>query len=61
MRYVLARLKVYHREEAYRIYVTDSLRALGNLNVRYVDVIKPQKIETRTSDEIIDHIRGELK
>ncbi len=51
----------------YRIYVTDALRIIAEntaknvggsyLQARYVDFAIPQKEETRTSDEIIAHMK----
>ena len=59
---MVARQKVADEEKAYRIYVTDSLKAAYNLNARYVDFLGPQKPEdTRTSEEIIDNIRMKLE
>ena len=59
MRYVLARLAQQQRDWAYRIYVTDSLKYLAGLNIRYADLFVPE--ETRTADEIIDGIRDKLQ
>lgn len=59
MRYASARWRLYQREEVYRIYVTDSLKVLGNLNMRYIDNFKPE--ETRTPDEIIEHLKSGLE
>ncbi len=63
MRYVKAKAQQALEEKAYRIYVTDSLRAIINnpSNGRYIDAIKPHKVETRTATEIIDHIKNGLK
>lgn len=63
MRYVEAKVKQALEEKAYRIYVTDSLRAIINNpgNQRYADMIKPRKVETRTATEIIDHIKSGLQ
>lgn len=63
MRYVESKAKQALEEKAYRIYVTDSLRAIINnpSNMRYADIIKPQKVETRTAAEIIDNIRKGLE
>lgn len=58
MRYALARWRLYIREEAYRIYVTDSLKVFGKLDKRYIDYFKPE--ETRTADEVINKIRAGL-
>ena len=58
-------------DKAYRVYVTEALRIItGNtahlsndgqyISVRFSDIIEPPKEETRTPDEIIDHILGGL-
>ena len=63
MRYVSARLEQNLREDAYRIYVTDALKAIGGFDSRYFDIInqKPTLKETRTPEEIIEQIRSKLK
>ena len=61
MRYVDARYRQYEKEHAYRIYMTDSMRIFGNLNIRYADLFKNVPEETRTADEIKDSIRNKLK
>ena len=43
MRYVESRYKLFDREEAYRIYVTDAIRLFGKINVRYYDLFKQGK------------------
>uniref|UniRef100_A0AAU8B6A7 Uncharacterized protein n=1 Tax=Dulem virus 33 TaxID=3145751 RepID=A0AAU8B6A7_9CAUD len=58
------------REEAYRIYVTDCLRLIAKntapmahgeyIGKRFADIINPKPEETRTADEIIDHIKKKL-
>ena len=65
-----AALQAEEKEKAYRIYVTDCLRmiakntapiALGEyIGKRYLDIINPKPEETRTADEIIDHIKKKL-
>ena len=60
MRYVSARLKVYQREEAYRIYVSDALKGYMGLNIRLYDILYPV-IETRTSEGIIEGIKKKLR
>ena len=70
MRYVIARFNEQQREMAYRIYITDSLKILSEnssnlaggsrITTRFADIIKPQKTETRTATEVIDHIRQGL-
>jgi len=59
MRYVFSRFKVYQREEAYRIYVTDALKAYLRLDTRLYDIIYPH-IETRTPEGIIEGIKKKL-
>ena len=59
MRYVEARYNLYNRDLAYRYYVTDALKVLGGLNIRFADLFKPE--ETRTSDEIIGGIKNKLQ
>lgn len=59
MRYVEARYNLYNRDLAYRIYVTDALKVLGGLNIRFADLFKPE--ETRTAGEIIDGIKDKLQ
>lgn len=46
------------KDELYRAYITDALKYLANLNIRYTDILKPA--ETRTSDEIISGIKAKL-
>jgi len=59
MRYVEARFSQYQRDWAYRIYVTDSLKHLAGLNIRYADVFAPE--ETRTAEEVIDGVKDKLR
>ena len=39
--------------------MTDSLKAIGNLNKRYIDYFKPE--ETRTAEEIIGNLKSGLE
>ena len=59
MRYALARWNLYQREEVYRIYMTDAVKAMGNLQKRYIDYFKPE--ETRTAEEIIGNLKSGLE
>ena len=55
MRYVIARLEEYQHEQAYRFYVTRSLQLIpqnGWLTKDYTDVLKPQKIDPRSGEDI---------
>ena len=40
------------------MYVTDGLKILGGLNIRYADIFKPE--EKRSADEIIGGISEKL-
>ena len=64
--YCIARYKREQEEKAYRVYVTDALRltventakfAGGNyIKARYIDIIEPKKVDTRTGDVIVADI-----
>lgn len=41
--------------------MTDSMRIIGNLNIRYADIVRETPLETRTADEIKTSIRNKLK
>lgn len=42
----------------YQTYITDALKEIGKLNMRFEDWFKPE--ETRTAKEIINGIRKKL-
>ena len=45
----------HQRDKAYRVYITDTLYYQSqnkHLTQRYIDVITPKKIDTRSADEI---------
>lgn len=58
----MARLNERTKTEAYRIYVTDALRIVGEntaryasgdyIKARYADIIEPKKQDNRTCEEI---------
>ena len=58
LRYALARYTSHQRDMAYRIYVTESLRAIGKggyIKPHFTDLIKPKKPkteDTRTGEQI---------
>ena len=60
MRYVLARIEKNNRDEAYRFYVTDALKAIGGIDKRDAEIIEFKPPETRTPDEIINNIRSKF-
>lgn len=56
---MVSRFKREQNETIYRIYISDILKGLSGAKERYYDLINP-KIETRTPEEIIDHIKTGL-
>lgn len=45
----------------YRVYVTDALKAIGNLNTRYADWVLSSPIDDDiTSEEVVANIRDGL-
>ena len=74
MNYCLARYADEQKRKAYNVYVTDALKVIsentakfagfaggGYMNVRFIDIIEPKPEETRTPDEIINHIKDKLR
>lgn len=62
MRYVEARVEQNYRDEAYRIYVTDSLQNIPQekyLSKRYYDIICPIQ-DNRSGDEIAADVINKL-
>lgn len=64
MRYVLSRCRLADRDEIYRIYVTEGIRVLCGGKQTYFDLVAPlspmYEEETRTPEEIIEHISDVL-
>lgn len=60
MRYVKARYERNRRDLIYRIYITDGLKSLAGIGVRYYDCIKRDSKE-RTEQEIITSIKDKLR
>lgn len=52
MRYVAARVSIEKRDEAYRVYVSDSLRILTGTKERYADWIGLTARDDRSADEV---------
>lgn len=76
LRYVIARLSQKERDMAYRIYLTDCLRFIGQstaesaktaggegkyITARFADFLHPKSEETRTGEEIIADILRKLE
>lgn len=57
-------------DKAYRIYVTDALKIIGEntaryaggsyMKIRYFDIEEPKPRETRTPEEIIAHMKQKI-
>lgn len=60
MRYAKARLEQERRDFAYRIFITDCIGNIIGLKTRWVEMINPKPVETRSAGEIIDNIRNKL-
>lgn len=70
MRYAVSKINSNQRDIAYQVYVTDALQAIsknvepvgrcGYIEKRYWDVIHPKPEDTRTAEEIIEHMKKKL-
>lgn len=56
-----SRYEMDKRDRMYRLYITDALKAIGQLDRRYYDLIHEKDMETRTPEEIIDHVKSGLR
>lgn len=45
-------------ERAYRIYITDALKLIGGLNLRYAEIIRPGTAEA--PEEIIERMKRDI-
>ena len=61
MRYAVTRFKTEQRNIAYRIYITDSLKAIGRLDRRYFDSIADDFKETLEPSESAEDIISRLQ
>ena len=71
MRYVMARYESIQRELTYRIYISDALKQIsentakfgggGYMKIRLAEIIFPKPADTRTHEEVVEHIRGKLR
>lgn len=63
-------IKKQSLDKAYRIYVTDALKIIGEntaryaggsyMKIRYFDIEEPKPRETRTPEEIITHMKQKI-
>ena len=47
------------KKQAYQIYITDALKIIGGLNIRYVDMLKPQAVE-ESPEDIIERMKRDI-
>lgn len=61
MRYVEARIETTMRDETYRIYITDVLKALAGVSVRYVDLLPGSTQSIENPEEKATEIKEGMK
>lgn len=59
------------QSEAYKVYMSEAVKNINEIlannfngsymKISYMDMMKPQKVEERTAEEIIDDIRSGLQ
>lgn len=61
MRYVEARIETTMRDETYRIYITDVLKGLAGVSVRYVDLLSGAAQSIENPEEEAEEIKKGMK
>lgn len=56
-----ARFKKNNDARMYRFYISDALKAIGNLDRRYYDLINTRPVTNSDPEEIKNRIKGKLK
>lgn len=66
-----ANLHEKKQAEAYRVYMSEAVKNINEIlannfngsymKISYMDMMKPQEVEERTAEEIIDDIRSGLQ
>lgn len=66
-----ANLHEKNQAEAYRVYMSEAVKNINEIlannfngsymKISYMDMMKPQKVEKRTAEQIIDDIRSGLQ
>ena len=66
-----ANLHENKRSEAYKVYMSEAVKNINEIlannftgsymKISYMDMMKPQKVEKRTAEQIIDDIRSGLQ
>ena len=57
VKYVSSRAEQIHREEVYRLMMTESLRILPegkHITKPYLELLKPQEVDTRTGEQVAE-------
>jgi len=59
----MARFEREYTENIYKNYISDALHAIGQLNIRYSEIVDKSKIKhtSESSEEIIGRIRQKLQ
>lgn len=60
MRYVESSYARRRDDLAYRIYITDALKAIGNLDKRYADTLTDEMQEPELTEEEMENLQDEL-
>ena len=55
-----ARCDKERRDSAYRFYITDALKVIGGLNIRYADIIRKTPAKKADPKEIISRLSAGL-
>ena len=59
VKYVSSRAEQIHREEVYRLMMTESLRILPegkHITKQYLELLKPQEVDTRTGEQVAEEV-----
>ena len=59
VKYVSSRAEQIHREEVYRLMMTESLRILPegkHITKPYLELLKPQEVDTRTGEQVAEEV-----
>ena len=63
VKYVSSRAEQIHREEVYRIMMTESLRRLPEgkrITKPYFELLKPQEVDTRTGEQVAEEAASRM-
>ena len=63
MKYVSSRAEQIHREEVYRLMMTESLRILPegkHITKPYLELLKPREVDTRTGEQVAEEVAEKM-